>query len=491
MLGARFCSLIVLLWFAIGVSAQSREISASDDQISRDGVISGRLDAEKPRDVYYVDGLRGEVIGFQVLRISGDLDPVLGVFDEAGQIALYQDDSGGGFDVNRDLTITKTGRYFVTVGRFGYDLGATAGEYELRMTRKGVLSERGSALRYGDSVIGTISDANSEVYYTFQATQGDILNISMVRSSGTLDPVLQVVDGDRFEIARNDDRIGADTRNSGIDGLIINRSGTYIIIATRYGDSAGSFVLTIEETAESGAGSSRLAPIPIQYGDTLTSTIGHGQYERFYTFDASEGDLISIDMVRISGGGDLDAFVILADSGFNALIEDDDSGGNQDSRIADFRIPADGRYHIIASRFEGRNGKTSGEYRLSLSILDDPAVALPSGVQSLNYGTSVNGKISADKESDLYAFYGRQGEVVTISMTRVDGNLDAYLQLLNSAQEVVTSNDDGGADQNALISNFAIPAAGMYYIRARRFFGTDGNPDTAGAYVLVLAERHT
>ena len=74
-------------------------------------------------------------------------------------------------------------------------------------------------------------------------------------------------------------------------------------------------------------------------------------------------------------------------------------------------------------------------------------------------------------------------------MTRVDGDLDAYLQLLNSAQEVVTSNDDSGANQNALISNFVIPASGMYYIRARRYFGSDGDPDTAGAYVLVLAER--
>ena len=75
-------------------------------------------------------------------------------------------------------------------------------------------------------------------------------------------------------------------------------------------------------------------------------------------------------------------------------------------------------------------------------------------------------------------------------MTRVDGNLDALLELLNGAQEVVTRNDDRAAnDQNALINHFTLPATGTYYIRARRYAGTDGDPDTAGNYVLVLAER--
>ena len=146
-----------------------------------------------------------------------------------------------------DLIIETTGRYFVVISRFGQSLGSTAGDYELHMTRKGVLSERGSSLRYDDSVIGTISDSNSEVYYTFQAEQGDILTISMVRSSGTLDPYLRVVDADRFLIAENDDQVGADTRNAQIDALIIERSGTYLIVATRYDDSSGSFVLRIEE----------------------------------------------------------------------------------------------------------------------------------------------------------------------------------------------------------------------------------------------------
>ncbi len=480
-----FCYILLFL-LCLPALAQPPAPDTAAARIMQDGLVSGRLDATQPRAVFYVDGLRGELIHFALTVTDGDLDPVLSIFDELGRLALHRDDSAAGWGSSQDLVIEKTGRYYVVVGRFGYALGSTAGAYELRMTRKGVLSERGSALRYGDSVIGKISDVNPEVYYTFQAEQGDILSIAMARASGALDPFLQVVDGDRFVIAENDDE-GLDTRNARLDGLIIERSGTYIIVATRYDDSAGSFVLSIEEAENSGTGSTRLAPLPIAFGETKTARLDHQQYERFYTFAAEMGDIISVSQARASG--DLDSYVKLSDSDFNLLVEDDDSAGNQDARIADFRIPATGAYHIIATRFEGEAGKTLGEYQLRLDITDKPFADVPPGTVNLNYGTSVSGKISADNEADLYAFYGRQGDVISIAMTRVDGNLDAYLELLDGAQAVLQSDDDGGNSQNALINNYALPATGAYYIRARRFFGSRGDDNTAGAYVLVLSKR--
>lgn len=485
----RLCLALTLSLLASVVSAQSREISTDETRIEHEGVITGFLDADNARDVYFVDGLRGEVIRFELSANQGDLDPVLAVFDDVGRLDFYRDDSAGTSGVYHDLSIERTGRYFVVVGRFGYSLGTTSGSYDLRMTRKGVLSERGSTLRYGDSVIGTISDTNAEVFYTFQAEQGDILSISMVRSSGALDPYLRVVDSDRFVIAENDDQPGAETRNARIDALIIKESGAYIVMATRYDHSSGSFVLTVEEAEDSGTGKSPQAPLPIQYGETRSASLSPLQFERFYTFDASENDLITISMAR-GDSGDLDSFLYLTDSGFSPLAQDDDSGDGQDAQIIDFRIPADGKYTIIATRYDGSIGTTSGDFQLSLELLDDPFAGVPPGTVSLELGASVTGLINGENQADTYAFYGRRGEVLSISMTRVDGNLDALLELLNGAQEVVTRNDDrAGNDQNALIDNFALPATGTYYIRARRYAGTDGNPDTFGSYVLVLAER--
>ncbi len=484
---------LILAWalcllLAPWAAAQGREISADEALGEDQGMIAGRLDDANPRDLFTIDGLRGEVIHFELRALDASLDPMLLVFDESGRIVMARDDGAGGLGLERELTIERSGPYFVVVARFGDALGKTEGAYELRMTRKGVLSEGGSSLRYSDSVIGTISDARPEVYYSFEARQGDIVRLRMTRSSGTLDPYLKVVDGERFVIAENDDH-DSETRNAGIDALIIERSGAYIIIATRYDDSSGSFVLSIEEAANSGSGSSPMAPLPIRFGESLSASLDHGLYERFYSFEADEGDLITIRMQR-GAVGDLDSYLILADADFAPIMEDDDGGAaQQDSRITEYRIPATGRYHIIATRYDRARGGTTGAYRLSLEVLDDPQLAAPADAVSLKYGTSVSGKINGDNEQDLYAFYGRRGDVVAISMTRVDGNLDAYLELLNSGQEIVTKNDDTANSQNSLINNFALPATGMYYIRARRYSGTDGNPNTAGAYVLVLAEK--
>ena len=486
---ARLLSILLLFVLALPASAQEPDSA----QLGAAGEIRGALDAETPRAVYTVDGLRGEVVQFELRTVSGDLDPTLAVFDNGGALLYYGDDSGGDFGVLQDLTLGASGRYFVVVSRFGAALGTTSGDYALRMTRTGVLSEEGSALRFGDSVIGTISDSEPQVYYSFQAQQGDILTVSMVRSSGTLDPYLKVVDADRIVIADNDDQAGAETRNARIDALIIERSGAYVIVASRYqeaaGDTAGSFVLSIDEAENSGTGSSQLAPLPLRFGESKSAIISHRQYQRFYVFSARKDDLVTISMAR-GGSGELDSYLILADERFSSLFEDDDSGSGQNARIAGYRIPQDGKYHIIATRFEGSKGSSIGAYELKLEAVGNAFDDIPDDAISINYGTSVTGSIDAADDQDLYAFYARQGEIITVSMTRVDGDLDAYLELLDAGQEVVLSNDDGGNGQNALIDSYTAPASGLYYIRARRFFGVEGNPDTSGSYVLVLAERY-
>ena len=189
--------------------------------------------------------------------------------------------------------------------------------------------------------------------------------------------------------------------------------------------------------------------------------------------------------------GELDSYLILADEHFTPIFEDDDSGGRPNAKIADYRIPADGRYHIIATRFERSKGTTIGSYQISFDAVGSAFDKIPADAATINYGTSVTGVISAEDDHDLYAFYARQGERVTISMTRVDGDLDTFLELRDAAQEVLLSNDDGGNGQNSLIDNYTIPFSGLYFIRAGRFSQGSGNPNTTGTYVLVLAERYS
>lgn len=470
---------------------------AQDDEgtnIQPGGVFTGEITDRNPRAVYYFDGQRGEVILFRLLALSGTLDPVLTIFDSAGMILLRRDDDSGSANIEESFVIDHNDRYFVSVERFGGQLGSTTGSFELTLDRSGVICQSGSALRYGDSCLNTITNLQPQVYYTFEAQAGDIINIQMERNSSSLDPylqVLQVVDNAAYVVADNDDVPGSGTKNALIEGLLIKDTGTYIIVATRYsqaaGDSVGNFVLTLSESANSGLGNSAAAPFPLEKNQVVEASLSDDRYERFYSFLANQDDLVTIRMERTSG--QLDSYIILANAGFQPLLEDDDGGNGKNALISRYRIPADGLYHIIATRFERAIGTTAGGFRLQLESNGSVYAGVPDSVRRIVYGTSTTGTINDEIPEELYAFWGSAGDAITISMTRGDGDLDPVLELLNDRQERLLRNDDSTESQNARIDRYILQYTGIHYIRTTRYSGQNGNPNTRGSYLLVLALR--
>ncbi|MGB1287451.1 MAG: PPC domain-containing protein [Aggregatilineales bacterium] len=323
----RLIYLIFILLISSGLVAQD-ESAIENTGVEPGSVISGTLNNNAPRQVYSIDGTRGEVIRLQLTVVEGTLDPVLTVFDSRGMLLLYRDDTAGTLDIDVSLNIERNDTYFVIISRFAESAGTTQGEFELQIERVGILGEQGSTLRYSVPVTNRISATQPQVYYTFDANAGDILNIDMIRSSGTLDPYLQVVDSRRFVIAENDDQRNANSHNASIEGLVIEDAGTYIVIATRYGqaggDSAGTFVLTVYESQFSGLSNSTLAPATLSDTIPVESTLDEQQYEQFYTFQAQRDELITLTMERTSGN--LDAYLSLANAGLNTLLENDDGG---------------------------------------------------------------------------------------------------------------------------------------------------------------------
>ncbi len=474
----------LLLWGALVAYAQPNAPELVDQQ-----PVSGRIDNSTPRTAYSFVGSKGEAVRLTLAVTQGNLDPVLTVFEEGGRLVASQDDSSSATLV-LTLTLETDTRYLVVVGRFGYALGTTSGGYTLTFERVGVVSQQGSTLRYDVPVIDVISNTQPQVYYTFRAQTGDLLTIYMERNSGTLDPYVMVLDSDRFLIASNDDAEGENTRNARIDNLLIERDGVYIIVATRYGqaagDSAGSFVLTISTSPFSGLGNSARAPATIQYNQTVENTLNSVNYERFYRFSGKQDDVITVTLDQRSGR--FDAYLVLADSQLVPLIEDDDSGGGRNARIDRFRLPSDGTYHIIAMRFGGATGDGEGGYRLTLQYNGTAYANVPQDIPRLLYGTTVNDYISDKDPSSLYAFWGRQGDVITVTMTQLDGNLDPVLELLDSQRRRLLRDDDSGGGKNAAIERYVLPYTGVYYLNAKRYDGSLGNPNTSGSFRLVLAQ---
>ncbi len=461
--------------------------------------VSGTLNNSTPDAVYQFTGLRGDVIAIDLTVTSGDLDPMVTLTDSQGDVIALSDDAAvegrGSRDLHLEsLHIPRSDQYSLVVARFGYGLGITSGGYTLAVDRIGVSSASGSALRYGDSVYNTITDSTPQVYYSFRAARGDVISVRMQRASGDLDPALMIVNSQSQIIANNDDSPG--TLDAAINGFIVRDDGVYVIIASRFGEAAGrskgSFVLTLNSAAQSGLGRTVEFALPILPGVAVQGEITDDADAEFYAFDGKRDDIVTIRMNRASG--DLDAFLSLLDGSQREIITDDDSGGGQNSLINRYVLPADGRYTIVATRYERDSGDTQGQFQLLLDVSgstrgDGAPNSTAQGVPRIDYNSTVSGSITSDATQVFYAFVGQEGDQVTVTMSRIDGNLNSRVAILNAARSPLISDDDSGGNQNARIDSFTLPTTGVYYIVATRYSGSQGDPNTTGSYSLTLIKR--
>ncbi len=456
--------------------------------------VSGTLNDSTPQTVYTFDGLRGDVIAIDLMVNAGTLDPILTLIGSDGSVIAMRDDAAvsgrGSRDLHLDsLHIPRSDHYSLIVARFGYALGTTGGQYTLAVDRIGVSSASGSALRYGDSVYNTVTDAAPQVYYSFRAARGDVISVRMQRASGDLDPSLEIVNSDAEVIADNDDSPG--TLDAAINGFVIREDGVYVIIASRFGQAAGrskgSFALTLNAGAESGLGRSVEFSLPILPGIPVQGAITDKNSVQFYSFQGKRDDVVTIRMNR--SGGALDAYVALLDPSQREITNDDDGGGGQNARIDQFVLPDDGAYTIVASRYDRAQGTTVGDYQLQLDVLGSAFESVQTDVPRIEIDSTVSGTISNDTPQVLYAFVGQQGDTLSIALDRASGDLDARVAILNAQQNPLTSDDDSGSEQNARIESFTVPSTGVYYILATRYSGTNGSPNTAGNFNLTLARK--
>src|SRR5438105_7489140 len=95
-----------------------------------------------------------------------------------------------------------------------------------------VSAQGGSAIAYGQTVTGKITNDNSRVIFTFQGHKGDVIDVSLTRTDGTLDPVLILADAQNNLIAMNDET-DADA-SAAIVSQQLPADGAYFLIVTRF-----------------------------------------------------------------------------------------------------------------------------------------------------------------------------------------------------------------------------------------------------------------
>ena len=228
------------------------------------------------------------------------------------------------------------------------------------------------------------------------------------------------------------------------------------------------------------------APLPgsaLRSGETVAASVGSEAPRMTYSLNATRGQIFNLEMTRISGN--LDPYLVVLDADGNTVLENDDaSADTRNAAIRDWLVPDDAVYTVVATRYGEEAGDSSGSFVLRLSEgegsgLGNNALA-PALLQA---DTPVTGTISNEQTRQYFQFTAQADDLVSVTMDRASGTLDAFLTLANAGLQPLVTNDDGGSGQNSRIDDFRIPTSGVYVIIAGRFSDEQTQP-TQGDYVL-------
>ena len=318
---------------------------------------------------------------------------------------------------------------------------------------------RSQRIELGDTIRGRLDGQNPMDLYSLEVGTVTSLNISLMRRSDELDPLLRLYSSNMVLLETDDD--GGEGRNSLIEDRLVP-AGTYYIKVNRFNDgTSGSYSLTVLGEVE--------GPQRIELGETIQGRLDDQNPMDLYSLEVGTVTSLNISLMRRSD--ELDPLLRLYSSDMVLLEADDDDGEELNSLIEGRGVLA-GTYYIEAHRYDD---STSGSY--SLTVLGKVE-----GPQRIELGETIQGRLDDQNPLDLYSLEVGTGTSLNISLMRRSDDLDPLLRLYSSNMVLLETDDDGGEELNSLIEVSMVPA-GTYYIEVNRF--DDG---TSGSYSLVVFE---
>lgn len=210
---------------------------------------------------------------------------------------------------------------------------------------------------------------------------------------------------------------------------------------------------------------------PIQINNILSDADGkdpkHQKPSKKYGVQLTKDKTYVIDL--ISDDKDFDPYLRLLDKNGKELVEDDDGGGDLNSRII-YSATETGEHNIVVTTFDGQVGKFS--LKVSEYSLKGEAKARDVGDKGLNITDSIaqNNTSRLGKLARVYSINVKAGQTYTIDLSSQD--IDCYLYLFNANSKLLAQDDDSGGDLNSRIVIRATQD-GVYHIIATSLGGDE------------------
>ena len=437
--------------------------------------LSGNIDDATYAVPYVFNAQAGDTIqAVMNADKGGNLVPYL-ILQNANGDTLAEGGTGASADLQ--ATISQSGPYALIATRADLAKGKTSGKFTLAFDT--ISPPQVSSGNYGTLLVAGQAQASPAdppvaTIYRFEAQANTAASIDFVPTGG-FEAMTILADSDFSQIA---------AATGSIRTTSLPHAGIYYVLVARAGGAnqapAGSYTITlrgsvnITPTAEPGT---------IIIGQAVTGTITNDIYQMRYKLQATKGETLVVTM-DAAPGSTLDPLVGVVDSKNSLLGVNDDAAKGLKNASLTITIPETGTYSIVATRAQEATGTTTGSYILKVETQNTTPDIVP-----IRYGGTVSATIDAQHFLYYYMFQGKQGDVLTIHMSRVPGSdLDSVLYLYNysTGQPVlVASNNDIAPDnKDAAITKFVLPQTGPYLIAATRVGNAQGQ--SAGNFILTL-----
>ena len=307
-----------------------------------------------------------------------------------------------------------------------------------------------------------------------QVGSGNVMYILTAYTMGGLDTYIELFSPQdtSYPITENDD---GDDSNARIN-YALNETGRWYIKVRGYStDETGDYSLFASlEMREAGLGepdnSMDEASVLEIEGDELRRTIDYGDDYDYFKI-AVDRPLRDDQALVVQTFSDLDLTMTLLDEYENEITTNDDSGMDGNPQIM---LPAqnDGIWYAVVYPYDGDN---IGPYSVRAFVIDvekdeyenDNSMEEASSIE-INSAPQERTFMPASEEDWIRLLVDEPGEFII----KTTGPIDTYLTLYDRYGEYIYEDDDGGNDNNALISERL--DEGVYYIQVTQYEG-DGN----------------
>jgi hypothetical protein len=277
-------------------------------------------------------------------------------------------------------------------------------------------------ITFGQTLTGTIGSAAQVNSYSFSANAGDIVDVTVTATSGSLSPEIQLLISNGTQVPGSPVKTSGNTVELNPATLPASPSGVYTIeVSDSYATYTGNYAIYLQRQDDPGG------TVPLPFGQTQTGTISQAAQSNTYTFLANAGDVVFLTMTTTTDDFDPEIKLFLSDGtpvGSPAIA----AGCNANTvEMNPVTLPAspNGTYTVEVSDCASY---WTGNYALYAQRLNNPGGM----VFPLLLGEAQTASIGLAAQSNTYTFTANAGDIVDLTMTSTSDDFDPEIKLFLS-----------------------------------------------------------